>query len=101
MLFEIDPRGLADAADRAAPVDLVDVGLENLVFLQRGFQTHGNGDFQQLAVELARDVAAFLTGLELENIGCELLRDGRCTLAFAFQILQHGAADADGVKGPV
>ena len=54
MFFEIDAGRLADALDLAAPVDLVDVGLEDLVFFERGFEADGDGDFEKLAVELAR-----------------------------------------------
>ncbi|MCU0777293.1 MAG: hypothetical protein MUF86_06455 [Akkermansiaceae bacterium] len=69
MFLEVDARGLADAFDLAAPVDLVDVGFEDVVFFERGFEADGDGDFQQLAVELARQVTAFFAALELEDVG--------------------------------
>ena len=99
MFFEVNAGGLADAVDLAAPVDLVDVGFEDLVLFEHEFEPDGDGDFEELAVELARDVAAFLAAFELEDVGDELLGDGGGTLAFALGVLDDGADDADGVEG--
>ena len=76
MDLEVDTGGLADTADLTAPVDLVDVGLEDVVLFEGGFEADGDGDFEKFAVDLARGVATFLTALEFENIGDELLGDG-------------------------
>ena len=46
-------------------------------------------------------VTPFFAELELENIGSELLGESRGTLAFALEVLQKRAADADDVEGSV
>ena len=99
MFFEIDAGRLADALDLAAPVDLVDVGLEDVVLVEGGFEPHGDGDFEELAVDLARKIAAFFVAFELEDVGDELLGDGGGALAFALGVFGDGAHDADGVDG--
>ena len=63
VFFEIDAGRLADAFDLPAPVDLVDVGLEDVVLFHGEFEADGEGDFQQLAVDLARQVAAFFAAV--------------------------------------
>ena len=85
----------------AAPVDLVDVGLEDFVLFHGGFKAEGDGDFQAFAVELARGVAAFFVAFELENVGDELLGEGGGPFLFALEVFEDGAGDADGVDGAV
>ena len=101
VFFKIDPRGLTDAFDLAAPVDLVDVGFQDLVFAQSRFEAECDGDFQAFPVELARGVAAFFAAFELEDIGNKLLGDGGCAFLFPLEVFQDRAADADEIDGAV
>ena len=101
MLLEVDPRGLADAFDLPTPVDLVDVGFEQFIFRVGRLEAKREGHLEQLAVDLAHRVAAFFAALELVNVGCELLRDRRGALAFALQVLECGAHDADRIDTTV
>ena len=101
VFFEIDAGGLADALDLAAPIDLVDVGFKDRVFFQRGLEADGDGDFQELAVDLAGAVAAVFATFELEDVGDELLGDGGGALAFALGVFGDGAPDAIGIDGAV
>jgi hypothetical protein len=101
VFLEVDAGGLADALDLAAPVDLVDVGLKDLVLVELQLEAEGDGDFQQLAVELARGVAAFLAAFELEDVGDELLGDRGGSFALACEVFGDGTHDADGVDRPV
>ena len=101
MLLEVDPRGLADAFDLSAPVDLVDVGFEQFIFRVGRLEAKREGHLEQLAVDLAHRIAAFFATLELVNVGCELLRDRRGPFAFALQVLESGAHDADRIDAAV
>ena len=50
---------------------------------------------------MAEEVAAFFAAFELEDVGCELLGEGGCAFAFALEVFEEGADDADGVDGAV
>ena len=57
-----------DAADGAAPVDGVEVGFEDLVFGEAVFDAPGDGDFEELAVDLFPERGDFAVFFELEDV---------------------------------
>ena len=109
VFLKIDPRGLPDALDLAPPVDLVDVGLEDAILVQRGIDAECDGDLQAFAVELQHQQLGsvflvfieLLARLELEYVGCELLGDGRCPLLFSREVCKGCPGDADQINRPV
>ena len=65
------------------------------------FDAPGDGDFEELAVDLFPERGFFAVSFELINIGGELLGNGGATLALAIHVLHSGAGDADDVEGTV
>ena len=102
VFFEIDAGGLADALDLAAPVDLVDVGFEDLVLVERCIRGGRRWRFRAACGRAGARVSPRFSprlSWKMSETSCWVMVEAPSRLPG--EVLGDGAGDADEVDGAV
>ena len=102
VFFEIDAGGLADALDLAAPVDLVDVGLEDLVLFRARLRGGRRWRFRATCGRAGAAMSPRFSprlSWKMSETSCWVMVEAPSRLPWS--VFGDGADDADGIEGAV